>query len=57
VSVKVGEPAPAFTLSGTGGRQYSLADFAGPVEQLLGRELDRQRTSVTVGGRIGGGRV
>ena len=35
MSVKVGEPAPAFTLSGTGGRQYSLADFAGQVVVLV----------------------
>ena len=27
--VKVGDPAPSFTLPGTGGRSYSLSDFAG----------------------------
>jgi len=35
VSVKVGEPAPAFSLAGTGGRRYSLADFAGQVVVLV----------------------
>ena len=29
MSVGVGDVAPAFTLSGTGGRQYSLSDFRG----------------------------
>jgi peroxiredoxin Q/BCP len=29
MSVGVGDPAPNFTLSGTGGRTYSLADFLG----------------------------
>jgi peroxiredoxin Q/BCP len=29
VSLSVGDRAPAFTLPGTGGRDYSLADFAG----------------------------
>jgi len=29
VSLAVGDPAPAFTLPGTGGRSYSLADYAG----------------------------
>lgn len=31
VSVKVGESAPPFTLAGTGGREYSLSDYAGQV--------------------------
>ena len=29
MSIKVGDIAPAFTLPGTGGRSYSLSDFAG----------------------------
>jgi peroxiredoxin Q/BCP len=29
MSVGVGDQAPDFTLAGTGGREYSLADFAG----------------------------
>ena len=29
MSIKVGDLAPAFTLPGTGGRNYSLSDFAG----------------------------
>ena len=29
MSVKVGDRAPDFTLPGTGGREYSLSDFAG----------------------------
>lgn len=29
MSIKVGDIAPSFTLPGTGGRQYSLSDFAG----------------------------
>jgi len=29
MSVGVGDPAPAFTLPGTGGREYTLADYAG----------------------------
>ena len=29
MSVGVGDPAPAFTLPGTGGREYSLGDYAG----------------------------
>ncbi len=29
MSVGVGDPAPAFALAGTGGRQYALADYAG----------------------------
>lgn len=35
VSVKVGETAPSFTLPGTGGRQYSLSDYAGQVVVLV----------------------
>ena len=31
MSVGVGDPAPAFTLPGTGARSYSLADYAGQV--------------------------
>lgn len=29
MSIKVGDPAPSFTLPGTGGRDYSLSEFAG----------------------------
>ncbi|MBA3287610.1 MAG: peroxiredoxin [Acidimicrobiia bacterium] len=29
MSISVGDPAPAFTLRGTGDREYSLADYAG----------------------------
>ena len=29
MTLAVGEPAPDFTLPGTGGREYSLSDFAG----------------------------
>ena len=29
MSIKVGDIAPSFTLPGTGGRTYSLSDFAG----------------------------
>ncbi len=29
MSLSVGDAAPAFTLPGTGGRQYSLSDYAG----------------------------
>jgi thioredoxin-dependent peroxiredoxin len=29
MAVGVGDPAPPFTLPGTGGREYSLADYAG----------------------------
>jgi thioredoxin-dependent peroxiredoxin len=35
VSVKVGDTAPNFTLPGTGGRQYSLGDYAGQVVVLV----------------------
>jgi len=35
VSVKVGDTAPSFTLPGTGGRQYSLSDYAGQVVVLV----------------------
>jgi thioredoxin-dependent peroxiredoxin len=35
VSLKVGDTAPSFTLPGTGGRQYSLSDFAGQVVVLV----------------------
>ena len=35
MSLKVGDTAPAFTLSGTGGRQYSLGEFAGQVVVLV----------------------
>lgn len=35
MSVGVGDPAPAFTLPGTGGRDYSLAEFAGRTVVLV----------------------
>lgn len=35
MSVKVGDTAPAFTLPGTGGRTYSLGEFAGQVIVLV----------------------
>ena len=35
MSVKVGENAPSFTLPGTGGRQYSLSEYAGQVVVLV----------------------
>lgn len=35
MSVKVGDTAPAFTLPGTGGRQYTLDEFAGQVIVLV----------------------
>lgn len=35
MSVKVGDPAPSFTLRGTGGREYSLSDYAGQVVVLV----------------------
>ncbi len=35
MSVKVGEAAPPFTLAGTGGREYSLSEYAGRVVVLV----------------------
>lgn len=35
MSVKVGDTAPAFSLPGTGGRQYSLGEYAGQVVVLV----------------------
>ncbi|MEZ5258854.1 MAG: peroxiredoxin [Ilumatobacteraceae bacterium] len=35
MTIAVGEQAPPFTLPGTGGREYSLADYAGHVVVLV----------------------
>lgn len=35
MSVKVGDSAPSFSLPGTGGRQYSLGEYAGQVVVLV----------------------
>lgn len=35
MTVSVGDKAPQFTLSGTGGRNYSLSDYAGKIVVLV----------------------